>query len=848
MAELTSPPPRFPNGEYEIEGIVGKGGMAIVYRARDMRHPREVAIKVLRPEVAQSIGTTRFLREIAVAAPFSHPHILPLIDSGELVDEKGQSTPYYVMPLVDGETLHQKLVREGRLPIAVVLRITREILEALQYAHAQGVIHRDIKPANILLSGGHAVVADFGVSRPLPPKIDGIAGDPGLTLTGDVIGTPSYMSPEQALGHRVIDARSDIFSVGCVMYEMLVGDRPFDTPIPQYTATKKRHGIYTSARDARKDVSEALDQVLAKALKAEPDDRYASASAFLVALAQLDEKDTGGWGMLQQPVSGWVRNVAIGALAVVGVVAATMKGGRTTNVSEAAAAPAAIASDKSRVAVLPIEQLTPDSLLNIIANGFQTDLIDELAQYPALTVISKNGVLQFRGNNASTDSIARALNVGSVVAGDIRHFGDSVRVSVRLIDGASGAILSTAQDSGTIRDLLAVRSSVINSVTAFLRKEIGKELHASERRQVSSSEAWELRIRVLNMTEAAWGFATSLTPRERQSRFNSADSLLSRAAKLDEHWPAPLITSSSLHLQRANIEDQVLQLRPDANADQGFPKRFRLLALERANEALMREPGNASAYYLRGKAEFDLWRTATPLAPESMRAAAEADLRRAVAGRRDMADAWSDLSTLLQFSGEYAQSRIAADSALRSDAFLGSAPIVYSKLFQMSLATGDSAQARRWCEEGRREYPNSPQFWSCSLSLLAWTGKTPADVGRGWDLLRAAEARDTLHQLASGATSRQLFVAAIAARAGLEDSATAIVKRARASMPDGASSPNADFAEAYVHTLLNRPDDALPLLDRFLHSAPAQLGYVRKHPWFIALRTNPKFIVLTEAR
>ncbi|MGV3709709.1 MAG: protein kinase domain-containing protein [Gemmatimonas sp.] len=840
MPDPKSPPPSFPNGEYEIESVVGKGGMAIVYRARDTRHPRLVAIKVLRPEVAQSIGTTRFLREIAVAAPFQHPHILPLIDSGELTDEQGRQTPYYVMPLVDGETLHQKLVREGRLPIATVLRITREILEALQYAHAQGVVHRDIKPANILLSGGHAVVADFGVSRPVAPT-EPEPGQSALTVTGDVIGTPSYMSPEQAMG-KPVDARSDLFSVGCVMYEMLVGDRPFDTPIPQYTATKKRHGIFASARDARPEVTEALDAVLAKALKPDPDERFASAAAFLFALSNLEERDPSGWGMLQAPVPNWMRNVAIGALAVVGIVAATIKSSNSANADDTAAAPPAIASDKSRVAVLPIEQLTPDSTMAIVANGFQTDLIDELAQYPALTVISKNGVLQFRGDHASTDSIARVLNVGSVVTGDIRHVGDSVRVTIRLIDGATGVVRSTAQDSGSIDDLLAVRSSVINSVTEFLRKEIGNQVRASERSVVSNVEAWELQQRIVNMSEGEIGNQTALAPRVRAARFASADSMLLRAASLDARWAGPLVSSASIHMQRANIEDQVSSLNPSAAHDDGLSARLRMMALERANDAVSREPTNARALYAKGKAEFELWRTAKGKPSETLRLAALDDLRKAVAARRDMALAWADLSSLLQISGEYQDARAAADSALKSDAFLAGAPSVMARLMFTSLALNRVQDARTWCAEGKRRYPNRPEFWTCDFTIVGWTGRTAADVSNAWSLLEATESRDTLRMLASASQNRRMLVASVAARAGMADSARAIVRLAHAIQP---ADPQAAYAEAYVQVLLGDHDRALLLLEEFLRTLPSQRMQLRNSPWFTALNGNPRFAALT---
>ena len=849
MADLTSAPPRFPKGEYEIEDVVGKGGMAIVYRARDLRHPRMVAIKVLRPEVAQSIGSTRFLREIAVAAPFSHPHILPLIDSGLLTDDQGRTTPYYVMPLVDGETLHQKLVREGRLPVRVALRITREILEALQYAHAHGVIHRDIKPANILLSGGHAVVADFGVSRPLPQAVSDDPAEPGLTMTGDVIGTPSYMSPEQALGHRIVDARSDIFSVGCVMYEMLVGDRPFDTPIPQYTATKKRHGIYTSARDARPDVSAALDAVLAKALKAEPEERYASAAAFLFAISTLEEEDTtSGWGMMQQPVPGWVRNVAIGTLAVVGVVAATLRSGRTSNAEKTVPTAPAIASDKSRVAVLPIELLMPDSVLNIVANGFQTDLIDELAQFPALTVISKNGVLQFRGDHASTDSVARALNVGSVVTGDIRRVGDSVRVTVRLIDGATGAVRSTGQDSGSLTDLLAVRSSVISSVTDFLRTAIGEELVEHEHQTVRSAEAWELTARVRDMGEAESGTISRLTPAQRQARFTFVDSLLTRAAKLDKGWPAPLSVHGFILIQRATFLEQASDLgagtRDAANL---IAHQLREQAAILAERALALGPENAMALYIRGKARFDLWRASRPLAPDSIRSAAEQDLHAAVTRRPDMAQAWTDLSVLYHMSGANAKAIEAATNALRADAFLRNGWAVAGRRFFASLAAGRIDQAREFCRSGLITNPASPTFWGCELTILGWTSGSAQDVARGWDILHSTEKGDTLRLIASGWATRRLFIAAIAARAGLADSARAILLTVRRAPVSVSAPENADYGEALVQTLLAQTDQALDLLEKFLRNNPALRGQVRESPWFTAIKTKPRFVALTTA-
>src|SRR5881398_3244428 len=202
---------------YTIERELGRGGMATVYLAQDRKHHRQVGIKVLKPELAAALGPERFLREIETAARLNHPHILPLHDSGEAT-----GLLYYVMPYVEGETLRNRLDRAGQLPVAEAVQIVREVADALSHAHSHDVVHRDIKPENILLEAGHAVVADFGIARAITA-----AGGEQLTATGLAVGTPAYMSPEQAAGDSVLDGRSDVYALGCVLYEMLAGEPPF---------------------------------------------------------------------------------------------------------------------------------------------------------------------------------------------------------------------------------------------------------------------------------------------------------------------------------------------------------------------------------------------------------------------------------------------------------------------------------------------------------------------------------------------------------------------------------------------------------------------------------------------
>ncbi len=262
-------------GRYSIEHELGRGGMATVYLARDLRHDRSVALKVMRPELAESIGSERFLQEIKTTARLSHPHILSLYDSGA-----ADGFLFYVMPYVEGESLRDRLQRERQLPLEDALEITREIADALSYAHSHGVIHRDIKPENILLESGHAVVADFGVAKAIHEG--GV--EEALTKTGFAVGTPAYMSPEQASGDQRLDARSDIYALGCVLYEMLAGEPPHTGPTPQAILARQLSGEVHSLQPVRSTVTPALDGAIKRALAPSPADRYATAREFVAAL------------------------------------------------------------------------------------------------------------------------------------------------------------------------------------------------------------------------------------------------------------------------------------------------------------------------------------------------------------------------------------------------------------------------------------------------------------------------------------------------------------------------------------------------------------------------------------
>jgi serine/threonine protein kinase len=249
---------------YPLEREIGRGGMATVYLAQDTKHHRSVALKVLHPELAATLGSERFLREIQIAARLQHPHIMPLYDSGQ-----AHALLYYVMPFVEGESLRDRLNHGSPLPVEDAVRIGRDLAAALDYAHRQGVVHRDIKPENVMLHEGEAMVTDFGIAKALSA-----AGDENLTQLGMAVGTPAYMSPEQASGEREPDGRSDIYSLGCVLYEMLTGSAPFTGATAQATIMKRFTEPVPSVQASRSAVSADLEQVVAKAMAQDPADRF----------------------------------------------------------------------------------------------------------------------------------------------------------------------------------------------------------------------------------------------------------------------------------------------------------------------------------------------------------------------------------------------------------------------------------------------------------------------------------------------------------------------------------------------------------------------------------------------
>ena len=416
---------------YRIERELGQGGMATVYLAQDLRHDRRVAVKVMREEVATAVGATRFLAEIKTTANLQHPHILALHDSGE-----AGGFLFYVMPFVNGESLRDRLSRDTRLSLSDALRIAAEVADALDYAHRAGIVHRDIKPENILLTEGHAVVADFGIAR----VTDG--PDAGrVTQAGEMVGTPAYLSPEQVTGEP-LDGTSDLYSLGCVLYECLTGEPPFNGSTMAMLA-QRITSPPPSARGKRNEISAQLDQVLAKAMATNPAERFRTCRELAAALAR----------------------------------------------------PAETALDRRGIVVLPFANRSPDPENEYFSDGLTEEIISDLAGIRSLRVISRTTAMRLKGTDKDVRTIGRELGVRDVLEGSVRKAGSSLRITAQLIDAENDVQLWGEKYNGTMEDVFEVQERVSREIV----KALGLTLASDEDRRltarpIASVRAFELYL------------------------------------------------------------------------------------------------------------------------------------------------------------------------------------------------------------------------------------------------------------------------------------------------------------------------------------------------------------------
>jgi serine/threonine-protein kinase len=428
--------------------------MAVVYLAEDRERSRQVAVKVLRSDLAAAVNADRFLREIAISAKLTHPHILPLYDSGQV-----EGALYSVMPYLSAGSLRGRLIRERQLTHDEALRLTREVADGLSYAHEMGVAHRDIKPENILLEAGHAVIADFGLAKAISE-----AGGERLTETGLVVGTPTYMSPEQA-GGRHIDGRSDIYSLGCVLYEMLAGDPPFTGVNARAIITRKSTEPPPSVRAARSTVSVPVELALRQALAIIPADRFATASEFVRALE--------GHGPVTAERQREPRRSRLSYAPLTGILVGTLLlGGAWWTLERSTDRPESLA-------VLPIRNLSGDPEQAYFGDAMQEAIISELGQIGTLRIISQGSTLGYRDTKQSVAAIARRLGVDAIAQASVYKTTDSIRIQVRLtLAKPTERQLWSATYDGSSHEVLALQTRVARSLADQVRTTISPAVRA----------------------------------------------------------------------------------------------------------------------------------------------------------------------------------------------------------------------------------------------------------------------------------------------------------------------------------------------------------------------------------
>ncbi|MEO7477472.1 MAG: protein kinase [Gemmatimonadales bacterium] len=866
---------------YRLERELGRGGMATVYLAHDLRHDRPVALKVLHPELAASMGAERFLREIRMAARLQHPHILTVLDSGEIPGTGAPPLLWFTMPFIRGESLRDRLTRETQLPVEDALRITREAADALAYAHQEGVIHRDIKPENILLTGTHALVADFGIARAME------AGDEHLTQTGLAVGTPAYMSPEQASGQRELDARTDVYSLGVVLYEMLAGETPFAAPTAQAMIARRFMETARPLRQLRESVPEHVEQAVQRALARTAADRFASASD----LARALDPGAATTRVVAAPTGSAPQQAAVPAapratrriptsLAFVLGLLVTASMGMFVWQRSHREAPAGKGGTRV-VAVLPFENLGGPAD-EYFADGVTDAIRGKLAAIPGLQVIARSSSTQYKGGERPAEGIAAELGAQYLLTGTVRWergaSGNRVLVSPELVQIRSGSAPTTQWQqpfSAGITDVFQVQADIARRVAEALDLELGERQRAViGERPTGNLAAYDAFLRGEEMLAA--GDPNTL---------RAAADAYERAVALDTAFAlawAQLSRANSFLYGNAAISQTVAD-RALATARRAFAlapgKPETLLALGDYYSYVPSDSHKALEYYA------EAWRLSpndaeilggTALSEQSVGRWNEAleHFRQALALDPRSARTANRLARTLMFLRRYPEALVAYDQAVALAPTNGG---VLQGKSMVYLGQGDLEGARRVLRSAPPELDPTTmvatiaQFWDlfwvlddAQQRLLLRLSPEPFGGSRlGWGLALAgtyAQRGDFVRARAYADSARidaeprlaaqddaQLHVLLGTALAylGRHDEAVREGRRAVAMLPisrDAFVGPYIQHQLARIYILTGEPDKALDALEPLL-KIPYLLspGWLRVDPTFDPLRKNPRF-------
>jgi serine/threonine-protein kinase len=762
---------------YTLERELGGGGMSRVFLARDNSLGREVVIKILPPEMAAAVSSQRFRREVQLAANLQHPHIVPLLSAGET-----NGLPYFTMPYVKGESLKAHLLKVGELPLSEAIRILREVASALAYAHENNIVHRDIKPDNVLISGGSAVVTDFGVAKALTASSD-VTGS-SLTSMGVALGTPAYMAPEQATADPHTDHRADIYALGVMAYEMITGSTPFANRSPQATLAAHVTEVPENVTRKRSNTPPGLAAIVMRCLEKRASDRPQSARELMNQLDALTTPSGGMTPTASYPVPGkrprWMIPAAAAILVILGLGAFAFNQFRSRESDPVAG----IAEQKS-IAVLPFKNMSGDPANEFFSDGLSEELLNVLGQIRGLRVAARGSSFQFKGKEADVREIGRKLGVETVLDGSVRKSGDQVRITAQLIDTQTGYQLWSETFDRKMDDVFAVQNEITRSIGNALNMQFGASRLAQAQGRRVSAEAYEQYLK-----------GTFALKAMSENSLKGALAHFQEAVRLDSGYAAAWAQIASVHLDLA-----AAGFMGGKEANQKADNALRR-ALELDPELVTVQSTHSG--YLRSIGEM---------------AKAEAVLKKLIEKNPNHAGARSNYARLLIARGD-------ADGAIREVRLamllnpLSTA--MHSTLGIYLLMAGKYEEAVPTLQETAAR---DPQAWSFTTLAQAL-----AEDGQHAEAIKQAE------KAASMANDPyiELTRAYIYARAGRRADALKIAE-GHASKPDA---HNYAFEMAGVYSALGDKDRAFEWLDKL---ETVQGSFLKLDPLIAGLRDDPRY-------